>query len=172
MTEMYAAGSLMKSGMRVGYDFFFLIDITSLQTLKTDKQSFFFSTTCSTHICSGRPEEVAYVEGGSWSFQANGIYRTSLVNVASPTDNSVMLRRFDACALWTRNQHNLDIPSKQPGDLACYKQQRKDSCWAPGRKGRNHCRTQVATPEEDHVLSTDRQAICEIIKKRSKLLQL
>lgn len=80
------------------------------------------------------------------------------------------LSAVEVWCLWSLDKeskyhvHALDTPSKQPGDLACYKQKRKDSCWAPGKKGRSHYRLQVSMPEEDHSLSTDREVVFEMTK--------
>lgn len=52
----------------------------------------------------------------------------------------------------------LGYSQQQPGDLAFYKQQRKDSCWAPRKKGRSHCRPQVTTLKEERFSSTNREA--------------
>lgn len=91
----------MNRRMMVGYGLF--NDYHIYLNIK-DWYTIFLLITCHTCICSGHPEEGAYVEGGSGSFQAISISR-SLLNKASPTDSSV--KWFDACDLWTRSQHIL-----------------------------------------------------------------
>lgn len=55
----------------------------------------------------------------------------------------------------------LAVPSKQPGDLACDKMQKKDSCWCPRKEGKKSLQgtsfnSREGLLEKDCVWSTDR----------------
>lgn len=63
----------------------------------------------------------------------------------------------------------LRYPQQQPGDLAFYKQQRKDACWAPGNKRRRHSMPQVTTPKEECFLSTPSLSEAKWKKKKEQL---